>query len=89
MVCSCMSDFDEQFVTSRIKALLDEKFGEGSSHHKHHDYIQMCIERERRRREMWEKVKTQVLGWGIIAMIGFLGKIAWDSWQHYLHNIHK
>lgn len=37
------------------------------------DFLQAWKLRERRKSEMWEAIKTQVLGWGIVAIIGTVG----------------
>jgi hypothetical protein len=52
-------------------------------HTEHHDFIQILIEREERKKERWEKVKTQVLGWGIIGMIGAMGSAVY---HHFFKN---
>lgn len=37
------------------------------------EVLRMIVKKEARQAEMWEKVKSQVLGWGIIAIVGWLG----------------
>jgi len=44
-------------------------------HTAHHQFIQKYIEEQQRKRERWEAVKRQVLGWGIIALVGGLGAV--------------
>lgn len=44
------------------------------THKEHHEFIRMCIKREERRQEIWDKVKVHVLGWGFVAAIGLIGK---------------
>jgi len=39
-------------------------------HSEHHQFVGMMIAREQRKQERWEKIKTQVFGWGIISILG-------------------
>lgn len=71
-------------VIEAIHQAIDERSIIPESHKEHHAYIQMCIDRESRRREMWDKIKAQVLGWGIVAAIGFIGHAVWDYLQHHV-----
>lgn len=62
-------------IISAVNEALDKRRGEDTEHKSDHAFLRMLEERERRKDEMWEKVKTQVLGWGIIAVVGGIG--AW------------
>lgn len=42
----------------------------------HRLFVDQWIERERAKAERWEKIETQVLGWGIVSAIGALGAFA-------------
>ena len=42
----------------------------------HREFINVWILRERRKAELWSSVQSQVLGWGIIAIIGAFGAYA-------------
>lgn len=42
----------------------------------HREFINAWILRERRKSELWSSVQSQVLGWGIIAIIGAFGAYA-------------
>ena len=53
-----------------------------------HDFIAMLIRREQIRFDRWEKIKTQVLGWGIIAIAGWIGVIVWDNVIRMSRGIH-
>lgn len=44
--------------------------------HEEAEVLRMIVRKDARRAEMWEKVKSQVLGWGIIAIAGWLGLAA-------------
>jgi|TARA_R110000803_G_scaffold21033_4_gene53421 hypothetical protein len=42
-------------------------------HCSQHAFINTLIKKEERKQELWLKIKVQVLGWGFIAVIGFIG----------------
>jgi len=44
-------------------------------HDEHHQFISEFIAESRLRQERWEAIKRQVLGWGIIAIVGSLGSL--------------
>lgn len=67
-------------VRNEIQHLIDL---ETKTHSKHHEYIQSQIDANRISAERWEKIKTQVLGWGVIAIVGWLGKLVLDAVAHY------
>lgn len=54
-------------------------------HRKHHDFIDLLLEREKRRQDRIETVKAHVYGWGIITGLGGIGAALW----YWLENIHK
>jgi len=45
------------------------------SHYAHHKFIAEFIEKNKVRQQRWEVIQRQVLGWGIIAMVGSIGSI--------------
>jgi len=59
-------------VLVEYKAINDE------IHSTHHAFIEMMIKKEERKQERMEKIKTQVGGWAVILLLGFLGKAVWD-----------
>lgn len=58
-------------VLTEYKAINDEV------HATHHAYIEMMIKKEEGRTQRWETIKTQVGGWSLILIIGFIGKTVW------------
>ena len=62
-------------IAVAVGAELDKRHGEHIAHKEHHEFIEAMIEKERRKQEMWEKVKAHVLGWGIVAIVGGLGTV--------------
>ena len=47
-------------------------------HAKHHEFIDMMLEKYQRRRDIADKIKAQVGGWAIIAMLAAIGSYAWS-----------
>lgn len=66
---------DKKDFTKIINEVLDSRREKDLSHSEHHEFIERMIKKEERRQEIWDKVKAQVLGWGIVAIIGSIG--AW------------
>jgi len=77
--------------TNDIALAIIKHLSEGNkispeTHEIHHDYIRTVIAKEERKAELWENVKKQVFGWGIIAMLGAIG-IGVSQWfQHVFNN---
>lgn len=44
--------------------------------------MRVIVRREAREAERWEKIKTQVLGWGIIAIVGWIGALVLKALEH-------
>lgn len=49
------------------------------THKAHHDYVANLIECSRRRREIFDAVSKQVLGWGLLIALGFIGKAVYEA----------
>jgi len=52
------------------------------THIKHHKFIDVLIEEWEKKKERNEKIKTQVMGWGVILLLGAIGKAVY----HYFVN---
>lgn len=48
-------------------------------HREHHEFIRTWIAKQQRKDERWDKIKTQVGGWAIIAFLGGIGKAMYDA----------
>lgn len=46
---------------------------ENAEHEKHHEFIQMEIERRKRNKERWEKFQNSFIGGIALALLGWLG----------------
>jgi len=64
----------------KLKTIIDDALESRSRididmHAQHHDFIQHYIEEQERKRERWDAIQRQVLGWGIIAIVGSIGSL--------------
>jgi hypothetical protein len=50
----------------------------------HQTFITVLVAREMRRQERAEKIKAQVGGWAIIAVLGGIGLFAWTVFQRFV-----
>jgi len=46
-----------------------------NTHAEQHEFIATLIDEERRKQERWDAIQRQVLGWGIIAIVGSIGSL--------------
>lgn len=51
-------------------------------HREHHDFIKTWIEKQKRKEERWDKIKTQVGGWAIVSALGGIGTAVWHAAQY-------
>ena len=58
-------------VLTEYKAINDE------THAIHHSFIEMMINKEERKQQRWETIKTQVGGWSLILALAFIGQAVW------------
>lgn len=71
-----MSPNHQELVTAlaaAIKAELASLTVPEEMHREHHEFIKEYIEERRVKKENREKLKTHVLGWGIITLLGSIG----------------
>lgn len=81
---------DKRIVKEALAELLDERNRVDSvTHQKHHAYIEIQIEKEEKRKRRCEKIKTQVMGWGIIAILGGIGTAVYNWGWHIISIISK
>jgi hypothetical protein len=74
----------EMVDLEHMRAVLREELDarariDADSHADHHRFISELIERSQRRREFLDKVKSQVVGWAVIAALGSFA--AWIARQ--------
>ena len=49
-------------------------------------FIRAFIADSKRKQERWERIKEQVLGWGVIALIGGIGTASWRLVKFWVQN---
>lgn len=76
-----------KLVTAIVIAMRAENGVADELHAKHHAYIDMLIDRDTRKKERWDTIKTQVGGWGVIAFLGAVGTGAWMVFKVVLMSI--
>jgi hypothetical protein len=78
--------FKEVFV-EEIRQLFvicqDSTASFSESHRLEHDFIKILIEREKERVSLRQDLKKQVIGWGIIALVGAFGAWVWEQIYHF------
>ena len=47
-------------------------------HSDSHAFVQTLMEKERRKQELWDKAKAHVLGWGLVAVLGYFIVQGWE-----------
>ena len=76
--------FEEEI--RHIFAICQETTNTFTETHKvEHDFIKAQIAKEQRRQKLFEELIKQILGWGIIALVGGLGTLVWVSIVAELH----
>lgn len=61
-------------LKSIFSQVLEERRSiDSETHRKDHDFLHIMMEREVRKSELIESTKKQVLGWGMILLMGFIG----------------
>lgn len=70
-------------VASAVRSELSTLTVPEETHYKHHEFIEEWLAETRLRRERNEKIKTHVMGWGIVALISGIGTGAYNT-VHYL-----
>jgi len=85
-----MSGVDHEELARLIAQAIIEQSGLPAEEHKrHHDALERFIEREDRRTAFYEKVKAQVGGWAVIAVLGTLGAGAWYAAKEFIRALAK
>jgi hypothetical protein len=69
-----MPNVDRELLKSALTEVLEERSRiDAEMHADHHAFIAILIEKHQRRNRIFEKLIEQVLGWGIISVLGFIG----------------
>lgn len=74
-------DLQVEAIVCAIKEELSAFTVPHEIHQEHHEFIRQWIEKQKRREERFEKIKTQVGGWAVIAFLGGIGTAAYHLFQ--------
>jgi len=66
-----------EIVKQAVHAALNERT-DLKVHNLHHEWINEQIAEQHRKREQREKIKTHVIGWGVITAISGFGYAIWE-----------
>lgn len=72
----------EELIEALQEALNSKRVIDNDTHKIHHQFIEMMIKKEERSVERWEKIKTQVWGWGIVAVLSAIGTAVYKTFFH-------
>lgn len=65
---------DRDTLREVLRAELDARSRiDADTHADHHAFVGELIGRAQRRRELWDRVRQQVIGWALIAALGAIG----------------
>lgn len=74
---------DKAELTEVLQEVLESRRAVDDDTHKmHHQYIEMMLKKEERSVERWEKIKTQLWGWGIVAVLSAIGTAVYKTFFH-------
>ena len=54
------------------------------THIKHHQFIDVLLEEHEQKKQRNEKIKTQVIGWGILAVLSGIGTAIYHWFEHFV-----
>lgn len=71
----------EEFIKAVVRAIREETIGgvDINVHSEQHRFIEEWIAEVKRKTDRREKIKTQVMGWGIISVLGSIGTGVYHS----------
>lgn len=78
---------EEQILRLReiINETLDERDAfSGRTHSDHHRFVEELIEREKRKQERRERIRQQVIGWGVISALSGFGVLVYNAFVEFI-----
>ena len=81
-----MSDAKE-IATAVVEALESSRYISKPEHERHHEYIDSLIDRDTKRAQMYDQVKTHIVKFGAIGVISGLGLAVYHYIRELLHSI--
>ena len=85
-----MSPEDKQDIIESLVAALRAQpvavlsMDNPEQHADDHRYVQLLIQRERKRAKRWESVRQQVMGWGIVILLSAVGTTVYQAFAQTL-----
>ena len=79
---------DQSEIVEAFKKALEEHEGAYTPEHRsHHDYVSRLIDRDERRDQFRQKVKQQVIGWGVITFLSGVGLAAYQLFELWIKRV--
>mgnify|MGYP000899650233 CR=1 FL=1 len=72
----------ETVIANAVAAAMAPLAIADETHREHHSFIKQWIEKEQRKAERWDKIKTQVGGWAIVTFLGGIGTAAYHAFNY-------
>ena len=76
----------EEIATAVVEALEVNRQINQETHHAHHDYIGVLINRDTKRAEMYDQVKLHMVKFGALGIFGAIGMAMWHYFTEMVHN---
>lgn len=73
-----------ELMLERLDSIDSKVDGMNTYPDEHQTFINVLVAREMRKQERSEKIKAQVGGWAIIAVLGGIGMFAWSVFQRFI-----
>ena len=78
-------ELDREDLKKTLHEVLVEREGLSiHEHREHHQFLQEWIKASRERRAMWARIRSHVIGWGIVMAVTGLVLITWDWVQSHV-----
>lgn len=79
-----LSDDDIEAIAERLSSWSGLSTEE---HRKHHEALELFIENQKDKKQHWDKIKEQVSGWGVVAILGGIGSLIYHGAVWFIDNI--
>ena len=68
----------QQMTKEDLKNVMDSAM-ERHIHSDAHTFVEVLMEKEKRKQELWEAIKKHVYGWTAVAVVGFVAASVWHE----------
>lgn len=70
---------DREALRGLLNEVLEERSRiDSETHREHHAFIEALIKRDQAKTEMFEKIRGQIIQWGVIGVISGAGTLLWN-----------